>query len=161
MASKILKMQKFIRFYKEQTGLKEADMREVAKLAAKRGWPLPKPIDPIDRLAREFADAAKEEIRHDNGTSKPYRANHVVWVRQGDHQLPLYIDIDEDHPRKVILKSLMNRREQTVSDMVQLAFDADHWNAMHPDEEPIVIPTDLTDDVAWRRNAPEEEEEAS
>jgi hypothetical protein len=155
VASKTQKMQNFIRFYKEQTGKREVDMREVAKLAAKRGWPMPKPVDPIDILARQFADAAKEEVRYDQGTRRPYRVNHVVWVKQGDQQLPLYIDIDEDHPRHVIVKSLMNRREQTVSDMVQLTFDADHWTAMHPGEEPIVIPTDLTDDVEWRRNGEE------
>ena len=155
MASMTQRMQRFISFYKEQTGRKEVDMREVAKLAAGRGWPMPRPVDPIDILARQFADAAKEEIRYDEGTHRPYRANLVVWTKQGDHQLPLYIDIDEDHPRHVIVKSLMKRREQSVSDLVQLTFDADHWTAMHPGEDPIVIPTDLTDDVEWRRNGEE------
>jgi len=155
MASQIQRRQKFIRFYKEQTGRKEVDMREVAKFAAERGWQMPKPVDPIDILARQFADAAKEEIRYDQRTHRPYRANLVIWQQQGAQQLPLYIDIDEDHPRRVIVKSLMKCREQTVSDLVQLTFAADHWSDMHPDEEPIVIPTDLTDDVEWRRNGEE------
>jgi hypothetical protein len=158
MASKRHRMLRLYRFYKEETGKKEVDMREVAKFALAKGWPLPKPVDPIDRLARAFADVAKEEIRYDEKTHKPYRANHVVWLkRMSQPPLPLYIDIDEDHPRRVILQSLMKRREYTVSDMVQLTFDADHWNGMHPDEKPIEIPADLTDDVAWRKNSPEQE----
>jgi len=155
MASKARRMQNFIRFYKEQTGRKEVDMREVAKFAAERGWPMPRPVQPLDILARQFADAAKEEIRYDRRTRRPYRANLVVWQQQGTQQLPLYIDIDEDHPRRVIVKSLMKCREQTVSDLVQLTFTADHWSEMHPDENRIVIPTDLTDDVEWRRNGEE------
>jgi hypothetical protein len=146
-----------IRLYKERTGRKEVDMREVAKFAARMGWRLPEPISAIDRLARAFSDAAREEIRRDQTTGKPYRGQHVVWVRQGDKQIPLWIDIDEDHPRPVIKKSLMKRREGSVDDLVQLTFDAEHWNGMHPDQEPIVIPCDLGPDVQWRRNGDEQQ----
>ncbi len=60
-----------------------------------------------------------------------------------------------------MLKSLINRREQMVGDGLQLTLDADHWNSIHMDEEPISIPLDFTDDVAWRKNAPDENEKAA
>lgn len=160
MATKHQEMQRLIRHFKDVTGKTEINMHEVAQFAVDKGWPLPRPIAAIDRLAKEFSIAAREEVRYDKKSGKPYRANHAFTTTQGAVQLTLWVDIDEA-PRKPMLKSLINRREQTVGDMLQLTFDADHWNSIHPDEEPIVIPTDLTDDVEWRRNAPDEVDKAS
>ncbi len=53
-------------------------------------------------------------------------------------------------------KSLQLRREQMVGDGLQLTFDADHWNNIHPGEEPIVMELDFTLDVEWRKNGPQE-----
>jgi hypothetical protein len=47
-----------------------------------------------------------------------------------------------------------------VSDGELLSYDQDHWNAQHPDQEPIQLPLDLTFDVELRRNAPDDKEEA-
>lgn len=160
MATKRQEMQRLIRFYKDETGEKEVDMHKVAAFATKKGWPLPKPADPLDMLAKQFSAAAREEIRHDAATGRPYRANHAMTTTQGDQQLTLWIDIDEA-PRKPMLKSLVNRREQMVGDGLQLTLDADHWNSIHPNEEPIVMPMDFTDDVEWRKNAPDEEGKAA
>jgi hypothetical protein len=55
-----------------------------------------------------------------------------------------------------MVKSLIARREQMVGDGYQLTLDADHWNGIHSDEKPIIIPMDFTDDVEWRKNAPED-----
>lgn len=153
-------MQGVIRLYKEKTGQSEVDMRKVAEFAVSIGWRLPAPVSLIDRLAREFSQAAREEIRYDQQTGKPYRANHVIVQKQGATQLHLWIDIDEA-PRKPMVKSLIMRREQMVADGLQLTLDADHWNAIHPSEEPIQIPMDFTDDVQWRKNAPDGRQEAS
>ena len=60
-----------------------------------------------------------------------------------------------------MVKSLFTRREQMIGDGLQLTFDADHWNTIHDDEEPIVVPMDFTDDIQWRKNAPDEDEKAS
>ncbi len=109
---------------------------------------LPKPANPHDIAAAQFADAAREEIRHDNETHKPYRANHAVPAQQGYR----WIDIDEA-PRGPMHRALIKRREGIVDDAVQLSFDADHWNSMHPNETPIVIPVDFTDDVQERKAA--------
>lgn len=155
MATKHQEMQRLIRLYKDETGKTEINMRDVAKYAAAKGWPLPAPVDPLDRLAREFSQAAREEIRYDKITKRPYRANHAITITQGQDQLHLWIDIDEAR-RGPMVKSLVQRREQMVGDGLQLTLDAEHWNRIHSDEEPINLPMDLTDDIQWRKNAPEE-----
>ncbi|MCI0590526.1 MAG: hypothetical protein L0Y67_02810 [Gammaproteobacteria bacterium] len=156
MGTKHQKMQSFIRYYKEKTGNKEVNMHGVAQFAADKGWSLPTPPNPIDLLAKEFSQAAREEIRRDKKTGKPYRANHAYSTTQGTQQLTFWFDIDEAPPRHIMVKSLVNRREQMVGDGLQLTLDADHWNSIHPNEEPIVMPLDFTDDVEWRKNAPDE-----
>jgi len=148
-------MQRIIRNYREVQNVTEWDMHEVVRFAVKMGFPLPKPLSAIDRLAKEFSQAAREEVRHDKKTGRPYRANHAYKTVQGTQQMTFWVDIDEA-PRPAIVKCFVQRREQTVGDVVQLSFDAEHWNRMNPKEEPIVIPTDFTDDVEWRKNAPDE-----
>ncbi len=160
MATKQRSMEIAIRQYKKETGKTEVEMKEVAKFAvAKMGWKLPSPKDPLDRLASEFAQAARDEIRYDGKTGQPYRANHAISYTSGYAQLHLWIDIDEAE-RKPMLKSLIMRREQMVGDGLQLTLDADHWNSIHPAEEPIQIPMDFTYDVEERKNAPAEYKKA-
>ena len=156
MATKQQNMQKFIRHYKDVTGKKEVDMHEVAKFAAQKGWSCPKPKNPLDLLANEFSRAARVEIKHDMKTGRPYRVNHAFSVKQGTQQYHFWVDIDEA-PRKPVVKSFMNRREQMVGDGLQLTFDKDHWNSIHSNEEPIEVPMDFTDDIEWRKNGPEED----
>ncbi len=150
--------QALIRLYKEQTGKKEIEMADVAAFAAEMGWILPQPQSPLELLAKEFAQAAREETRNDGKTGKPYRVNHAVL--QNGKQGTFWIDIDEA-PRKHIHKSLVQRREQMVGDGLQLSLDQDHWNRVNPSEEPIDLPLDLTPDVEWRKNVSEEDEKAS
>lgn len=158
--SKTKKLQNFIRYFKEETGKKEIDMHEVAAFALKKGWKLAPVISGLDQLAREFSRAAREEIRHDKKTGRSYRANHAYTRRYGDKQLTLWIDIDEAD-RKPMANSVYLRREQMIGDALQLNLDLEHWNNIHPDEEPITVDLDLTDDVEWRKNAPDEDKKAS
>lgn len=163
MSTKYQKMQRFIRYYKDETGKTEVDMKEVAKFAVSKGWLLPRPANPIDLLAREFTQAAREEIRYDKKTGQPYRANVAILIPhqdQGRKQLYLFGDIDEVN-RKKMLRNLIMRREQMVGDGLQITYDQDHWNNVHPDEEQIQLPMDLTDDILWRKNAPKEQRKAS
>jgi hypothetical protein len=153
LATKHHQMQRFIRYYKDETGKTEVDMKEVAKFAVANGWELPQPSNPLDRLAKEFSQAAREETRYDKKTGRPYRANHAVPLPKGGEQLRIWIDIDEA-PRKPMRKSLIMRREQMVGDGLQLTLDADHWNNIHPEEDPINIPMDFTDDIEERKHAP-------
>jgi len=154
-------MQALIRRYKEETGKKEIEMSDVAAYAAGKGWPLPKPNDPLELLAKEFSAAAREELRHDGKTGKPYRANHAVTIPKANgKQMTFWVDIDEA-PRKHMHKSLVQRREQMVGDGLQLRLDQDHWNRVHPQDDPIDLPLDLGPDVEWRINGPDENEKAS
>lgn len=152
-------MQRLIRKYKDETGETEVDMHKVAAYAAKLGWTLPKPTNPLDELAKKLARAARAEVRVDKVTGRPYRANHAV-PATGSGQFTLWVDIDEA-PRHRIYKSLMNRREQMVGDGFQLTLDMDHWNRVNPTEEPIAIPMDFTDDIEWRKNTPVDDNKAA
>lgn len=156
MATKRQELQKIFRKYKDESGEKEVDMHKVAAYAQKLGWPMPKPASPVDLLAKELSAAAREEIRQDTKTGKPYRANHAYQTNLFGETVTLWIDIDEA-PRFPMLKSVGNRRDQVVGDMVQLSLDVDHWNSVNPKDEPILVQTDFTDDVEWRKNAPEED----
>ena len=157
MASRNAEMQKFIRYYKRETGKHDVNMHDVAKFAKLKGWTLPTPPDPLDILAKLFSNAARIEIRHDKKTGRPYRANHAYHQMQGTQQLTFWVDIDDPQTtRPKMLKCLVIRREQMVGDGLQLTLDFEHWNSVHPKEEPINLDMDLTDDIAWRKNAPNE-----
>src|SRR5207253_11404978 len=105
MATKHQEMQRLIRQYKFETKNTEVNMHEVAQFAVDKGWPLPRPIAALDRLAKEFSQAAREEIRYDRNTGKPYRANHALTGPQGAIKMTLWVDIDEGR-RKSMLNSL-------------------------------------------------------
>ena len=135
-------------------------MNKVAAWAVKGGWPPPPPQDPISLLAKQFADAAREEVNYDKKTGKPYRVNHAITQSQGGTQLHLWIDIDEA-AHGPMLKSLINRREQMIGDGLQLTLDADHWNSINEGDEPIQIPMDFTLDVEWRKNTPDDDKKVA
>lgn len=153
--SKRQERQRFIRHYKDVTGATEIDMHEVAKFAKRMGWDMPKPPSDVDMLAKLFAEDAQAERRYDDDTRKPYRAYHALPV-SGQPSLFVYIDID-DATRNQMQKSAVNRREQMVSDGYQLTLDLDHWNKINPDQEPIVLPMDLTLDIDIRKASDDED----
>ena len=153
--SKNQELQRLLRQYKEDGGIHEVDLKLYAEWLISKGWPEPKPISPIDRLARECAAAAREETRTDKDTGNPYRVNHMWIVTRGEQQLHLWVDIEEA-PREPMHASLTNRREQVVGDVTQLTFDAEHWSRANPTEPPIEIEKDFSLDVEIRRNYPVE-----
>jgi len=142
-------MQKALDHYRMVHNVNDVDMREVARYAVEKlGMELPKPKDPLDRLASEFAKAAREQMRYDRGTGRPYRVNHMFINADGQR---LWLDIDGEAPRGKMLKSLTLRREQVIGDAYHLELDADHWNADHAAEPPIQMVLDFTADVAERK----------
>ena len=129
---KIQEMQRQMRAYRDETGEAEIDMHKVGEVGEiRKGWPLPRPADPLDLLAEQFTNAARQETRVDKDTGLPYRANHSFTQQQGGQQLHLWIDIDEA-PRGPMLKSLVSRREQMIGDGLQLTYDAEHWKSGLP-----------------------------
>jgi hypothetical protein len=155
--SKRKDMQRLIRAYKDETGELALDMHKVAKWAAGKGWPLPTPPDPLEMLAKQFTEAAREEVNYDDKTGDPYRVYHALKTSHGATQLHLFIDI-EDATRDQMLVSLVNRREQMVSDGLMVSYDEGHWNRKHPGEEPIQLPMDLTFDIELRKHSRDDED---
>ena len=161
MATKHEMMQRIIRDYRDETGEKDADMHKVVRFAVrKRGMKLPTPPDPYDMLAKEFSVAAREETRVDKKTNRPYRVNHCYPITVDGKQMHLWIDIDDDAPRFKMVMATGKRREQMIGDGLQLTLDLDHWNSINPSEEPIKADMDFTDEIEWRKNAPEEQKKA-
>ena len=146
-----------MRLYREKTGEDAMNMHEVAKFAANLGMKLPPARTGLDRLAEQFSAAAREEMRRDEVTGRPYRANLAVTTWQAGTQMTFWYDINTA-PRKIAHKSFSSRRDQMVGEAVQLTLDIDHWNRVNPADAPIDMPMDLTQDVEWRLNAPPEDE---
>lgn len=159
MMNKSQTMQRMIHWFREETGKTEYAMEEVVDFAISRGIRLPKPPSAHDILVREFSQAARDEMRKDKKTGRPYRANHCFTQQQGDRQYRLWVDIDEAERRQMV-KCLKMRRDQMLNDGLQLSFDTDHWNSIHAEEEPIVIDMDFTEDIEWRKNAPSQNDKA-
>src|SRR5438477_9302821 len=149
MATRHEEMQAFYHHYKRVTKKTEVSMAEVAVAAAKEGWPIPAPISGIDRLAKQFAEAAREEIRYDQKTKRPYRANLAITQRLPDgKQLGLWIDSDEADRDKMVMASV-KYREQMIGEAVIGTNTFYHWNRMHPHQVPIPFDTDLGKEGSW------------
>lgn len=161
---KAVLQQRLRRQYQEETGTTgPVTTKEVAMWAVMRGYmKRPDPVDPMDRLAEEFARSWRQEMRHDEETGRPYRANHAVTETRSGKTITLWGDID-DAPREFVHKSFIQRREQIVGDCLQLTLDLDHFNSTHLHEDPIVIPLDFTEDVDERKlgTMPDSEEDAA
>lgn len=155
-------LQKIIALYRVTSGETELDPRKMAEFAVKNGVDLPKPKHPLELLAREISAAAREELRRDEKTNRPYRAYHSLPIAHPDGQVSfVFVDI-EDATRPQMHRSLTKRREQMVGDAVHLIYDADRWNSQHLDLEPIQMEMDFGPDVEWRKasdDVTEKEEE--
>lgn len=148
-------LQKIIALYRIQTGETELDPKKMAEFALRHGVALPKPKDPLELLAKEISVAAREELRRDEATNRPYRAYHSLPIEHADGQVSfVFVDI-EDATRPQMHRSLTKRREQMIGDAVHLINDADRWNSQNPNLEPIQIALDFGPDVEWRRAAEE------
>jgi hypothetical protein len=158
--TKTQELQRWIGEYRRTTGIKEVDHHDLAKWLKRKGWPMPKPKDEIDLLAKQISDAARLQTRQDTVTGDEYRAYHSYTVPSGNGQLTLWIDIDEA-TRPQMWKSTVNKREQVVGELWRMAIDTEHWSRINPDQEPIQVPLDFTYDIEWRKNAPNEGEKAS
>jgi hypothetical protein len=131
--------------YLSATNSATATTAELAEWAIRtERWKPPRGI--AMRLCKEdFARALREQyIKDDAG--QPVRAKHVLRERKGDQQQYLWADI-RNAPRKHIEGSFRQRREQVVGDLRQLDRDNNYWQKMNPNEKPIQIVFDFTDDI--------------
>lgn len=162
--SKVAERQKFIRYWQEQTGRDDIDMNDVADMAMKMGWNAPPPLTERERLAKQFKEATRQDIRHDRKTGRPYRGYHAVPKHTADGQLTFfYIDIDNPKTKPDNFhKACVTRREQSVGDMYHLFLDQTHWNASRPPEQQVeVLPADLGFDIELRLAAEDDEPKAA
>ncbi|GFO82715.1 MAG: hypothetical protein A49_23420 [Methyloceanibacter sp.] len=153
-------LQKIIALYQIKTGETELDPEKIARFAVENGVELPTPKDPFEILKQEISTAAREELRYDEKTGRPYRAYHKLPVRHGGQTSFVFLDI-ENATRPQMHRSLNMRREQMVDDGLHLSYDIDRWNSQHPDEDPIQIEMDLTLDIAWRRASKDDDDQAA
>lgn len=143
-------LQKMIELYHNKTGAQVMDPAEIADFALKNGVKLPEPIDRKKQLIKQISDAAREVVRTDHTTGRPYRAYHSVPVQQGQQMSFFWVDI-EDATRQQMVRSSNRRREHVVGELTQHTFDLDHWAAINPDEEPILLEKDFNLDVEIRK----------
>jgi hypothetical protein len=152
-------LQKIIALYRAMTGETELDPKKMAAFAIKNGVDLPTPKDPLELLAHEISVAAREELRRDEKTKRPYRAYHSLDIVHPDGQVSfVFVDI-QDATRPQMHRSLTKRRDQMVGDAVRMIYDADRWNSQNPDLEAIQIPLDFGPDVEWRKATDSMEDE--
>ena len=149
----------FMRHYKREQGICELSMIELANAAAQQGWPVPPPVSGIERLAKQFSQWAREEVRYDKETKRPYRANLAFTQKLGDgKQASFWIETDE--ATRGPMEAAVNKyREQMIGEAVMGTDTVEHWNRINPTEEPLQFSLDFRDETEWRRNIPAEEEE--
>jgi hypothetical protein len=154
MLSKNRQMQVLVHQYRDEIGRTDVDLREVSEWAVDKGYlKPPKPVTPMDMLAKEFAKALREETKIDSKTHRSYRVNHARMEMRSGKQIALWGDIDklEYEPMR---KCFVQRRNQAAGEVIQLSDDVDHWNHINPNGPEIVIPFDFGPDIEWHRNTP-------
>lgn len=154
MSSKKIQLQRYTRWLREKEG-RDLTTHEVALALEAQGWKMPEPKSPVDLLAKDIADALREETRYDNVLAQDYRPN----VCYKEQEKTFWGDIDRVNRRKMT-KNYVLRRDQMIGDGTQLKIDLMHWNRINPSEEPIQPDLDFTDDVEWRLNSPKKRKAA-
>jgi hypothetical protein len=158
VASERQRIWRIIRRYQEEKNVEEYEMPDVVQYAVDRGYKLPAPISGIEQLTRKFTQAAAEEMRIDDVTRKPYRAHHARMTMRDGKQIPLWFDMDRAG-RPVVQGYATQRREHIVGEVWQLTLDLEHWSRVHPNEDPVTVPPDMTMDIELKRNVPDDEEQ--
>jgi hypothetical protein len=146
MATYHERMQEIFRRYQTEVSAEPVDLEVVGAWAIKEKLWQPRPADVHAQFAEEMSSALREEYRTDPA-GRHYRAKHAV--RQPGKQLALWADIDTV-PRPHLEVAFAQRRRQIVNDCHQLRVDVDHFNSVHPEEEPVQLILNFEDDVRER-----------
>jgi hypothetical protein len=134
--------------YEKLHGHMPSSAREASVWGVQQGLiPLPD-VDPYDVLADEMARALREEYAKDK-KGRRYRVNHAVRVTRRGVQYTMWA-ILQTAPRAHMQRAFIQRREQVVGDLVQLATDVEVYNDMHKGEAPIQLVLDFKHDVEER-----------
>jgi hypothetical protein len=140
-------MQAIFARYQKEVSPDPADLRTVGKWAMDNSLWHPKPADVQASFARDMADALQEETRIDKA-GRPYRAKIAARVSNPDGGTPLFKWADIDlAPRSHAEKSFQQTRQQVAATCFHLRMGVDHFNAIHPEQPPIPLLLDFSEDV--------------
>jgi hypothetical protein len=123
--------------------------REAVEWAVAEGLLQLPSVDLYDVLAGQMAQALRDEYQTDE-KGRRYRVNHAVRVSKGGVQYTFWAVLGYA-PHAHMEKAFTQRREQVISDCLQLKTDVDVYNDLNRDKNPpIQLILDFTDDVAER-----------
>jgi len=146
MANYKEQIRKLWKAYRKEVSAEPADLKDVAAWAIGKGLWKPRPIDLSASLAKDLADALRDEKRTDKA-GREYRANLSVRTKsKGGLPLFKWGDID-DAPRSFVEKNIQQERRSISSDCYALSMKVEHYNDAHPTEEPIQIILNFEEDV--------------
>lgn len=131
--------------YRDEVSTDPVDLKTVAAWAISKGLWKPRPVELSARLAEDLATSLREQTRTD-GKGRRYRA--IIPVRKkGYGGVPLFewADID-DTTRAHVEKNTQQERRSIASDVFAYGMKVEHYNDMHPEEEPFPLLLDFTDD---------------
>lgn len=146
MATFSEQMQAIFDRYTDEVDSSPVSLDNVAAWAIQQGLYRPAPRDVVKLCREALAESLRQEKRVD-AKGRKYRAKHSVRTNIGGVQLSLWADIDTA-PRSFMEKSFGQRRKSIADDCFQIKQDIDHFNDENPDELPIQMVLDFTDDVA-------------
>lgn len=146
MATFSEQMQAIFDRYTDEVDSSPVSLDNVAAWAIQQGLYRPAPRDVVKLCREALAESLRQEKRVD-AKGRKYRAKHSVRTNVGGVQLNLWADIDTA-PRSFMEKSFGQRRKSIADDCFQIKQDIDHFNDENPDELPIQMVLDFTDDVA-------------
>jgi hypothetical protein len=93
-----------------------------------------------------MADVLREQTRTDE-QGRQYRA-FIPAKEKGKDGLPLFKWADIDlAPRSHVEKGVQGERRSITNDCFALAMKVDHYNAKHPDEEPLQVIFNFQEDI--------------
>ena len=150
MSTKHERYQKVWKQYQLEHGHCEATSKEVAEWAVEKEYLIAQRINPIDDLASQLSQAMRAEYKTDS-RGRRYRANHARRALRNGEQTTIWATMEHaSHEHMEV--AYTQRRQQIVSDCLQLKTDVDVYNDHIPEKGNPEIPLDLdfTEDVAAR-----------
>ena len=140
------RLQKLADEYFAESGAASASTREIAVWMIRNNkWEAPDDIV-LHACQEDFAKALREQFIEDE-TGHAVRAKHAARIKRNGEQQYLWADIRRA-PKGHMEIAFQQRRQQIVGDCRQLKRDVDFFNNLHPDNEPVQMVFDFTEDVA-------------
>lgn len=138
-------LKQIVKEYRQDGQKWPASTYDIAQWAIKtRRFDLPKQT--IERIcARDLAQAMREEYITDS-KGRRVRAKHPAKIISNGEQRILWDDI-RTAPRPFMEMAFMNRRNRIVGECRQAKIDVDSYNDLHPNEKPIQMILDFTQDI--------------